>query len=67
MNKEHLKLNRQPPTAMCFQQIGHGTRLPLAGVTFQMGKAVPGDFNGGLTRLFQRSQERVLIWCRLFD
>lgn len=45
----------------------HGTELPLVGVNFQIDKAAWGDSNGGLTMLFHRSQERVLIWCRLFD
>lgn len=60
-------IDREPNTVESCQQVGRGTGLRVVGIMIQIGKAVLGDFNRGLTRLFQRSQGKVLIWCKLCD
>lgn len=74
LSKECLKLKDQHLPTMdpgaVFGSAGRqvrSTELPLVGVNFQIDKADWGDSNGGLSMLFQRSQERILIRCRLFD
>lgn len=68
MSKEYLKLNRQRAqhSGVLTAGVGRGTGLRVVGVMIQIGKAVLGDFNRGLTRLFQRSQGKVLLYFLFF-